>query len=85
MDTLEILNFWTTCLILTLSDKLDLRRGGKNVALSRLSIYYTSKNVKKAYIITTNLKYQHQHEMRILNYQIGHILYQIFNIILSIF
>ena len=28
-------------LILKLTDKLDLRRGEKNVALSNLSIYYT--------------------------------------------
>ena len=28
-------------LVLTLTDKLDLRRGQKTVALSNLSIYYT--------------------------------------------
>ena len=28
------------------ADKLDLRRGQKSVALSNLSIYYTSKNIK---------------------------------------
>ena len=33
-------------LILKLTDKLDLRRGQKSVALSNLSIYYTWKNVK---------------------------------------
>ena len=35
--------------MLKLTDKLDLRRGQKNVALSNLSIYYTWKNVKSSY------------------------------------
>ena len=34
---------------LTLTDKLDLRRGQKTIALSNLSIYYTWKNVKISY------------------------------------
>ena len=33
-------------LILTLTDKLDLRLGKKVIALSSLSIYYTWKNKK---------------------------------------
>ena len=33
-------------LLLKLTDKLDLRRGQKSVALSNLSIYYTWKNKK---------------------------------------
>ena len=36
-------------LILKLTDKLDLRRGEKSIALSNLSIYYTWKNVKYLY------------------------------------
>ena len=36
-------------LILKLADKLDLRRGQENVALSNLSIYYTWKNIKSSY------------------------------------
>ena len=32
-------------LVLQLTDKLDLRRSQKTVALSNLSIYYTWKNV----------------------------------------
>ena len=36
-------------LILKLTDKLDLKRGGKSIALSNLSIYYTWKNVKNSY------------------------------------
>ena len=36
-------------LVLKLTDKLNLRRGQKTVALSNLSIYYTWKNVKSSY------------------------------------
>ena len=36
-------------LVLKLTDKLDLRRGQKTVALSNLSIYYTWKNIKSLY------------------------------------
>ena len=36
-------------IVLKLTDKLDLRRGQKTVALSNLSIYYTWKNVKSSY------------------------------------
>ena len=34
-------------LLLNLSDKLNLKKGGKYVALSNLSICYTWKNIKK--------------------------------------
>ena len=36
-------------LTLKLTDKLDLRRGQKTVALSNLSIYYTWKSIKSSY------------------------------------
>ena len=36
-------------LILKLTDKLDLRRDEKSIALSNLSIYYTWKNIKSSY------------------------------------
>ena len=36
-------------LVLTLADKLNLRRGQKSVAFSNLSIYYTWKNIKSSY------------------------------------
>ena len=36
-------------LVLKLTDKSDLRRGQKTVALSNLSIYYTWKNIKSSY------------------------------------
>ena len=35
-------------LVLKITDKLDLRRGKKTVALSNLSIYYTWKNIKSS-------------------------------------
>ena len=35
--------------MLKLTDKLDLRRDQKTVALSNLSIYYTWKNMKSSY------------------------------------
>ena len=71
-------------LILNLTDKLELRRGEKSIALSNTSIYNTWKNIKSSYN-TNNLKYQLQHETINLNYQMDHILYQIFKIILSTF
>ena len=36
-------------LILNLTDKVDLRRGEKGIALSNLIIYYTWKNMKSSY------------------------------------
>ena len=36
-------------LLLNLTGKIDLRRKGKYIALSNLSIYYTGKNIKKSY------------------------------------
>ena len=41
----------TKCHVLTLklTDKLDLRRGEKSIAVSNLSIYYTWQNIKKSY------------------------------------
>ena len=36
-------------LILNLTDKIDLGRGKKSIALSNLSIYYTWKNIKQTY------------------------------------
>ena len=35
--------------MLKLTDKLDLKRGQKTVALSKVSIYYTWKNIKSSY------------------------------------
>ena len=36
-------------LIFKLTDKFDLRRGEKSIALSNLSIYFTWKNIKSSY------------------------------------
>ena len=74
-------------LLLSLSDKIDLNKNNKYVALSNLSMYYTWKNIRSnnKNIKTTNLKYQFKHGMKNLNCLIGHILYQICKIILSIF
>ena len=36
-------------LLLKLTDKIDLRRKDKYIALSNLSIYYAWKNVKRSY------------------------------------
>ena len=36
-------------LLLNLSDKVNLKRSDKHVALSHLCIYYTWKNIKKSY------------------------------------
>ena len=49
MDTENTRTLEHHVLVLKLTDKLDLRRGQKTVALSNLSIYYTWKNVKSSY------------------------------------
>ena len=36
-------------LLLNLTDKINLKKSDKYVALSNLSIYYTWKNIKKSY------------------------------------
>ena len=71
-------------LVLKLTDKLYLRRGQKTFALSNLSIYYTWKNVKSSYN-TIDLKYLLQHGVKSFSYQMDHIQYQIFKIILNIY
>ena len=54
-------------LLFNLSDKINLKRSDKYVALSNLSIYYAWKDIKKSYKII-NLKYQLNHRMKSLNY-----------------
>ena len=68
-------------LILNLTDKLDLRIGKEMLLYQNLALLHLEKYKK----LTTNLKHQLQHGMINLNYQMGHILYQIFKITLSIF
>ena len=65
-------------LLLNLSDKTNLKRSDKHVALSNLTIFYTWKNTK-----IINLKYQLRHEMKNLNYLMDHTFYQILNFILN--
>ena len=68
--------------VLRLTDKLDLRRGQKNVALSDLSIYYTWKSIKSSYnnkFKTSAPTWSDEFELRSGSYLI-----QIFKIILSI-
>ena len=71
---------------LNLSDKKNLKRKDKYVALSNLSIYYTRKNIKKSSKKPQNkIKYYLPHGTKSLSYLMGHVLYQIFWIILNIF
>ena len=69
-------------LLLDLTDKINLKRSDKCIALLNLSIYYTWKNIKKSGK-NNKLKYQLQHEMKSLNCLMDHILYQIFKITLN--
>ena len=69
-------------ILINLSDKTNLKRSDKYVALSNLSIYYTQKNLKISYknnkfkisAPTWNEKFE---------FLMHHILYQIFKIILN--
>ena len=51
MDTILENSRTSEChvLVLRITDKLDLRRGQKSIALSNRSIYYTWKNIKSSY------------------------------------
>ena len=71
-------------LLLNLTDKIDLTRKDKYIALSYLNIYYTSKNIKKTYNKNNKFKFQLQYRMKNLNYLMGHIVYQILKIILNL-
>ena len=67
----------TQRLFLNLSDKINLQRSDKYVALSNRIIYYTWINIKKSYKKIMNLKFHLQHGMKNLNYLMDHVLYQI--------
>ena len=71
-------------LILKLTDILDLRRGEK-ILLYQILVFIIHRKTYKNHTTTINVKYQLQHGMINLNYLVDHILYQIFEIILSIF
>ena len=66
------------------TDKLDITRGQKTAALSDLSIYSTWKNVKSSYN-NNKFKISPPTWSEEFNYQMDHIQYQIFKIILNIF
>ena len=70
---------------LKITDKIDLRIDEKFIG----SIYYINSFITlkklKAHVITINLKYLHPHGMMNLNYQMGRVLYQIFETILNTF
>ena len=63
-------------LLLNLSDKINLKRSDKYIALSNLKTIQSYKKI--------NLKYQHWHGMKSFNYLMDHSLYQIFKITLNI-
>ena len=71
-------------LILDLTDKKNLKRSDKYVALSYLSICYAWKNIKTLCKKKINLKCQLQHEIKNFNYLMDKFLSQIFKIILII-
>ena len=71
-------------LLLNLSDKIDLQRSDKYITLSNPSIYYT-KNIKKCHTTIINLKCQLRHGIKSMNYLMGHIMYQIFEITFNVF
>ena len=69
---------------LKLTDKLDLRLDKKVIALSDV-VCITHGVILKVQTIIINLKYQHQHGMENLHYQMGLIQYHISKIIFNIF
>ena len=71
-------------LLLNLSDKTNLKRYDKYVALSNLSICYTWKKVKKSYK-NNKFKISAPRENKNLKYMVDHILCQISKIILNTF
>ena len=78
-------NSWTSNphrLLFNLTDKINLRRSDKYVTLSDVIIYM--EKYKKSHTKIINLKYQLLHGMKNLNFLLDHILYQIFQNILSI-
>ena len=68
--------------LLNLTDKRNLKKSYKYVALSNLSVYYTWRNIKKSH---KNYKFRIrlQHKLKSLNYLMDHTLYQIFKITLN--
>ena len=70
-------------LLVNLSDKINLKRSIKYVALADLGIYYTWKNIEKSYS-KNKFKISAQRGTKNLNFLTYHILYQMVKIISSI-
>ena len=68
---------------LDLADKLNLKNPKKNMALIKLSIYYTWKNIKSEYN-NNKVKYLLQLGMKLLIYLMVHILLMIYRITLNL-
>ena len=83
MDTIFLNSKIVNFLNLNLTDKIDLKRDEKSIALSNPSIYYKWENMKNSY--NNKFKYQLQNKMINLNYQMNHTWYQIFKFLLSLF
>ena len=67
---------------LNLTDKINLQRKDKYIALLKLSIYYLCKKRKKSYK-NNRFKIELQHGIKNLSYLLDNILYQIFKITLN--
>ena len=68
---------------LNLTDKPNLKNPKKNIALAKLSIYYTWKNIKSEYN-NNKFKILLQFGIKVLIYLMVLILFQIFKIILNL-
>ena len=71
-------------LLLNLADKINLKRGDEMLLYQTLAFTKHGK-ILKSHTKIIKLKYQFQHGMKILNYLMDKILYQIFKITLNIF
>ena len=71
-------------LLLSLKDKIDLRRK-INILLYQILVFTMHGKILKSHIRIINLKCQLQHGMKNLNYLMDHILYQIMKIILNVY
>ena len=65
-------------MLLNFSDKINLKRSDRYVALSNISIYYTRKNTKTSYK-NNNFKISTPDGMISLNYLMDDVLYLIFH------
>ena len=71
-------------LLLNLADKINLKRGDEMLLYQTLAFTKHGK-ILRSHTKIIKLKYQFQHGMKILNYLMDKILYQIFKITLNIF